>query len=252
MMIGTSLVRRMARHTSKPSMPGQHDVDQHDVGRLALEGARAPPRRCRPPRRPSPRPRGPASPRCGCARRPRRSGCGFPRSRSCLIQPGATATVVRAGAAPVAAVTRASGRRRVGRRRPGGRRGRAAAGAVVEALGQARPEVAAADEGAGPGVGERLERAEVDVDPLGPAWTAADVASSRAPPAASSRQWTTASTTVRPSVRDGDRRPPVGLDGGVATGGGGAVARPRRLRRTSVLSVPTVRVSAWSKRVAIR
>ena len=35
--IGTSLVRRIERHSSKPSMPGQHDVDQHDVGRLAVE-----------------------------------------------------------------------------------------------------------------------------------------------------------------------------------------------------------------------
>ena len=66
-------------------MPGQHDVDQHDVRLLSGRTPRPLPRRSRPPRPSSPRPRGPASPPRGCARRPRRPGCVFPRAHDARI-----------------------------------------------------------------------------------------------------------------------------------------------------------------------
>ena len=76
--------RHVARSADRPAHleavdAGQHDVDEHDVGRLAAEGLERFLAARRPRRRPSPRPRAPSSPRCGCVRRPRRSGSVFPR-----------------------------------------------------------------------------------------------------------------------------------------------------------------------------
>ena len=41
MMMGTALLRRRARQHSNPSMPGQHEIDQRDVGRRLGEEVEA-------------------------------------------------------------------------------------------------------------------------------------------------------------------------------------------------------------------
>src|SRR5690606_4608291 len=165
MTIGTSDTRRMARHTSKPSMPGSMmSISTTSAGwRWKALSASSP---------------------------VSASSTDQPSSSSAsltAVRMRSSSSTVRMRVPTVKIVPHpragcAAGRARVVGSRPPpppsvdvavrGQEGvaaGAAAGAVVEALGQAGPEVAADDEGTRPGLGVGLERPEVDVDAAGPA-----------------------------------------------------------------------------------
>src|ERR671910_1167112 len=127
---------------------------------------------------------------------------------------------------------------------------RAAAGAVVQALGQLGAQTPAGHQGAGPVVGERFEPAQVDVEPAGPGGHGGAGGLDERFARGLVEMAFDGDDDGRTLGRDVDRRPD-GVES-VAPGGGGARWRPGGGGGPWATNMPRDRDGAWPKGVAIR